>query len=96
MFYSGWQVSDDVLHRLCYTGCVLVDFAGNAPLTANDKYAVTDEGILDYCFSSDLGAMQDGARTLSVTEASITPALAKKCIQVGFALTQIDDSENQT
>lgn len=65
---------------------MIVDFAGNAPLTANDKYAVTDRGILDYCFSLDLGALKDRGRTLYGTLASITPALAGKCIQVGFAI----------
>lgn len=74
------------MHKTCYAGCCLVDFAGNAPLTEDELYAVTDEGILSYCFSSDLGAMKDRGRTLSVTDASITPALAKKCIQVDFII----------
>ncbi|KAH7715412.1 hypothetical protein AAVH_17184 [Aphelenchoides avenae] len=97
----GWQVNDEFLHKTCYAGCCLVDFAGNAPLTEDELYAVTDEGILSYCFSSDLGAMKDRGRTLSVTDASITPALAKKCIQasletkvtgrIKLAVTNIED-----
>ncbi|KAH7693815.1 hypothetical protein AAVH_39145, partial [Aphelenchoides avenae] len=77
----GWQLNDDFLHALCLSGCVLVDFACNAPITGDEKFAVTDEGILDYCFSSDVGARKDRARTLYVTRDSITPALAKKCVQ---------------
>ncbi|KAH7687827.1 hypothetical protein AAVH_40620, partial [Aphelenchoides avenae] len=76
-----WQLNDDRLRDLCRVGCHLVDFAGTAPLSDDEKYAVTDEGILDYCFSSDLGALKDRGRYLAVTEASTTPALLKKCIQ---------------
>ncbi|KAH7708465.1 hypothetical protein AAVH_24289 [Aphelenchoides avenae] len=80
----GWQLNDALLYKICYSGCALMDFSGNAPLTANEKYAVTNEGILDYCFSSDVGIMKARGRTLAVTEASITPALAKKCIQASM------------
>ncbi|KAH7724335.1 hypothetical protein AAVH_08223 [Aphelenchoides avenae] len=77
----GGQLNDGILHKIGHAGCALVDFADNAPLTEDEKYAVTDEGILDYCFSSDLGALKDHGRALYVTDASVTPALAKKCIQ---------------
>lgn len=50
------------------------------------KYEVTDEGILHYCFSSDLGAIKDRGRNLSLKDAAlITPELPAKCIQVGLS-----------
>lgn len=75
--FQGWQLNDELLHKLCCDGCALVDFNQNTV----GRYAVTDEGILDYCFSSDLGAMKDRGRTLLLEDASVTPELPEKCIQ---------------
>ncbi|KAH7714422.1 hypothetical protein AAVH_18241 [Aphelenchoides avenae] len=76
----GWQVNDDLLHKLCCAGCVLVDLGANA----YPECAVTDAGILEYCFSSDLGALKDRGRTLFMSMPSITPALPAKCIQASL------------
>ncbi|KAH7724333.1 hypothetical protein AAVH_08221 [Aphelenchoides avenae] len=76
---EGWQLNNHVLRKIARAGGALVDFDGNLP--GGEKYAATDEGILDYCFSSDLGALKDRGRSLSLEVASITPALVQKCIQ---------------
>lgn len=79
---SGSRVNDDLLHILGCAGCSLAEFHGSWDF---ENYAVTDEGILEYCFSSDLGAMKDRGRTLSLQDAWCTPELPVKCIQVGIS-----------
>ncbi|KAH7702430.1 hypothetical protein AAVH_30418, partial [Aphelenchoides avenae] len=80
--FPGSQVTDGLLHILCCAGCELVDFARTY---TRGKYLVTDESILEYCFSSDLGAMKDRGHTLSLQDAaSVTPELPEKCIKASL------------
>ncbi|KAH7725654.1 hypothetical protein AAVH_06836 [Aphelenchoides avenae] len=80
-------ISDDFLRRLGRAGCTKVDLSKLmfvSPISGN--FAATDDGILDYCFSSDLGALGSRERSLWIAAGvSISPTFVKKCIQAHFA-----------
>ncbi|KAH7702841.1 hypothetical protein AAVH_29997 [Aphelenchoides avenae] len=81
-----WQISDDFLRRLGQVGCAKVDLSELMFVSpTNGNYVVTDDGILDYCFSSDLGDLASRERTLWINaRVSIGPTFVKKCIEAHF------------
>ncbi|KAH7716548.1 hypothetical protein AAVH_16044 [Aphelenchoides avenae] len=82
-----WLITDDFLRSVARSGCSKVDLSRvtlRSPSDAN--FLVTDDGILDYCFSSDLGALGSRERTLWINGGmSIGPAFVKKCVEAHFA-----------
>ncbi|KAH7716545.1 hypothetical protein AAVH_16041, partial [Aphelenchoides avenae] len=88
LYMPDWQINDDFLRRLGRVGCSKVDLSklmSVSPAFSNADFVATDDGILDYCFSPDLGALGSRERTLWVhAGVSIGPTFFKKCIQAHF------------
>ncbi|KAH7704191.1 hypothetical protein AAVH_28624 [Aphelenchoides avenae] len=73
----AWQIDDKGLASLRRRGCNEIRlFNGNVP-----KYEATEEGILNYCFTSDDNLPVPERRCLQIACANITPVFVKKLVE---------------
>lgn len=77
-----WQIGDKRLESLRLRGCTAFHVFSN-PMEPDDhdRFEVTEEGILDYCFTQDDDLPLSVGRALRVPCATMTPAFFSKVVE---------------
>ncbi|KAH7694181.1 hypothetical protein AAVH_38778, partial [Aphelenchoides avenae] len=80
---SVWQIDDELLERIRLCGCnETIVYPDDAELPDwDEKFPLTEEGILSYCFTLDDDLPVPQKRALRVTWTIITPAFFKKLVK---------------
>lgn len=77
------QIDDARLVSLRLCGCNVFHVQPDPRHYANDdKFNVTEEGLLNYCFTLDDGLPVPESRTLQMSRVTLTPAFFNKIVQV--------------
>ncbi|KAH7707038.1 hypothetical protein AAVH_25736 [Aphelenchoides avenae] len=76
----AWQIDDKRLESLRRRGCSEI-WLFNRLHGDESKYEVTEEGILNYCFTSDDDLPVPSGRRLGINCSTITPVFFKKLVE---------------
>ncbi|KAH7699842.1 hypothetical protein AAVH_33049 [Aphelenchoides avenae] len=87
-YIPGCQIDDKWLESLRLRGCNYVNVGQNTEDESDEKFAVTEEGILSYCFTLDEHLPVPDVRFLRICSVNLTPAFFTKLVEASKSSQQ--------